>query len=241
MLIDPHTLRDDLETLEDIEKASLRLVLQALFDYRDYAVEIFREEVDLPADIAEDVTREALDVMGMSRIDQRLLGKVDYKRARYVFHPDYSIKQALFVDSKAEKVEGQRTVTLQTSQVSMRIRLIQGGGDVDEPGKLDPVVEIRGEPFLVTTIFVKYNYGEDQKGIRTLESIRIAALPNGMLQDIYNPNATDTIWLVGRHAPTRGEDFRVRMSFEKLSNTSQWRVQEIPIPATQLDWRDTPP
>jgi len=92
MLIDPHSLESDLHRLEEIEKASLRLVVQAVFDFRSSAAEIFRIESDLVQDIGEDLTREALDRMGMSRIDQRLFGKIDYKRDRYVFHPDYSLK-----------------------------------------------------------------------------------------------------------------------------------------------------
>ena len=95
MLINPQELQQNLDRLEEIEKASLRLVTQAIYEYRDAAGEIFREEGDLVADIGEDVTREALDRLGMSKIDQRLFGKVDYKRARYLFHPDYAIKQAL--------------------------------------------------------------------------------------------------------------------------------------------------
>ena len=99
MLIDPQQLRHNLDRLEEIEKASLRSVMQAIYEYRDVAVEIFREEGDLVADIGEDITREALDRLGTSKIDQRLFGKVDYKRARYLFHPEYAVKQALFVDS----------------------------------------------------------------------------------------------------------------------------------------------
>ena len=77
MLIDPNSLGTKLEQLEEIEKASLRMVVQAIYDYRASAKEIFREESDLVADIGEDITREALDKMGMSRIDQRLFGKMD--------------------------------------------------------------------------------------------------------------------------------------------------------------------
>ena len=124
MLISPQLLRDDLERLEDIERASLRFVVQAIYNYRETASEIFQEEGDLVADIGEDITREALDHLGMSKINQRLFGKVDYKRARYLFHPEYAIKQALFIDSKAEKVSGQGTATLQTSQFSMIVRQI---------------------------------------------------------------------------------------------------------------------
>ena len=100
MLIDPVTLANDLDRLEAIEKASLRLVAQALFDYRKTAAYIFENETDTVADIGEDITREALDRMGISRIDQRLFGKIDYKRAAYLFLPDFAIRQALFVDSK---------------------------------------------------------------------------------------------------------------------------------------------
>ena len=84
------------------------------FDMRQAA--FFGRETDLPQDVGEDVTREALDNMGMARIPVRLYGKIDYKRARYIFHSEYSLKQALFVDSKAEDIAGQRTATLQMAQ-----------------------------------------------------------------------------------------------------------------------------
>lgn len=84
MLINPLELQNDPDRLEEIEKSSLRLVAQALYNYRATAIEIFREESDQVADIGEDITREALDRLGTSGIDQRLCGKVDYKRARYV-------------------------------------------------------------------------------------------------------------------------------------------------------------
>lgn len=53
MFIDPDSLARDLDTLERIEKASLRLVAQALYDFRDAAAEIFRKEKYLAADIGE--------------------------------------------------------------------------------------------------------------------------------------------------------------------------------------------
>lgn len=97
MLLDPKYLTNDLDRLEEIEKASLRLVVQAVYDYRRLAVEIFRAESDLVADIGEDITREALDRMGMTRIDQRLFGKIDYKRAKYLFHPSRLCDQASLI------------------------------------------------------------------------------------------------------------------------------------------------
>lgn len=235
MLIDPYGLTTNLDRLEEIEKTSLRMIIQAILDFRKDAVEIFRYESDLVADIGEDITREALDKLGMSKIDQRLFGKIDYKRARYLFHPDYSLKQALFVDSKAEKVSGRGTTTLQTSQTSMIVRQIRSDERIEIPGELPKILEIRGEAYLTTTIFVKYNY-EEVGGRNQLQSITVAALPNGYLQAVYNPTPEDTIWIAGRNAPTLGEAFRVRLSFYRLQQKAAWRVQSIPAPPTQFIW-----
>ena len=141
MFIEPNSLVQNLDRLEGIEKGSLRLVAQAISDFRKDATDIFRNEKDLAADIGEDITREALDRVGVSKIHERLFGKIDYKRARYVFNNEYAIRQALFVDSKAEKNDGRDTATLQTAQTSLRIRHPRGGQDVDEAGKLLKVFE----------------------------------------------------------------------------------------------------
>jgi len=235
MLIDPQELRDNLERLEEIEKSSLRFVVQAIYDYREFALEIFQEESDLVADIGEDITREALDRMGMSKIDQRLFGKIDYKRARYLFHPEYAVKQALFVDSKAEKLSGQGTATLQTSQFSMVVRQTRAGQTIEVPGNLPAVLRIKNENYITTTIFVKYNY-EEENGDNVLKTVTVAAVPNGLLQEKYNPDAKNTIWLAGRNSPLRGEAFRVRLSFSRLKDNASWRVQSIPMPPQDFRW-----
>lgn len=232
MLINPITLKDDLERLEAIEKASLRLVVQAIYDYRDTIAEIFRIESDLVADIGEDLTREALDSLGVSKINQRLFGKIDYKKARYIFHPDFAIKQALFVDSKAEKKSGSKTATLQTSQLSLTVKQIRSNKRIEIPGKLPCIID---NSFITTTIFVKYNYFE-QDNNKILDSITIAALPNGFLQDFYNPTVEETIFIAGRNAPSRGEEFRVRLSFDRLKKKSKWRVQSIHLPTNDFHW-----
>jgi hypothetical protein len=235
MLLDPKQLTNDLDRLEEIEKVSLRLVVQAIYDYRSTAIEIFRAESDLVADIGEDITREALDRMGMAKIDQRLFGKIDYKRARYLFHPDYAIRQALFVDSKAEKVSGQGTATLQTSQFSMTVRQFRAEQSVEVEGSLPKILTIRDTSYITTTIFVKYNY--EETGVRNeLKSITVAAVPNGLLQERYNPSPDDTIWIAGRNAPSRGEAFRVRLSFSRLKAKVGWRVQRIPLPPHDFVW-----
>ncbi|MFN0214282.1 MAG: BglI family type II restriction endonuclease [Saprospiraceae bacterium] len=238
MLIDPNSLANDLQRLEDIEKTSLRFVVQAIYDFRETAQFIFANENDLVADIGEDITREALDKIGVSKIDQRLFGKIDYKRACYLFHPDYAIKQALFVDSKAEKTSGQGTATLQTSQLSLVVRQVRAGKKLNVPGKLPPIIEIDGIKFLTTTLFVKYTYGESLTKGNTLKSITIAALPNGMLQEFYNPSEENTIFIAGRNAPTRGEDFRVRLSFAKLKEKANWRVQKIELSSQKFHWEN---
>lgn len=224
MFRDPATLADDLDTLEEIERASLRLVTQALLDFRTEAKEIFSKESDLQADIGEDITREALDTMGVSKIPQRLSGKMDYKRARYLFHPEYAMRQALFVDSKAEKTA--HVARVQTSQTSMRIRQVRAGQRLDIEGELPTVIILGGEAFLTTTVFVKFFYRESG-GANILRIIRVACLPNGMLQERYNPTAENTIWVAGPNAPTLGQEFRTRLSFQRLRQKAAWRVQDI--------------
>ncbi|HXC71396.1 MAG TPA: SfiI family type II restriction endonuclease [Pyrinomonadaceae bacterium] len=238
MLIDPATLTADFPRLEEIEKASTRFVTQAMLNFREEAAQIYQNERDKPQDIGEDITREALDRLGVSKIDQRLFGKMDYKRARYVFHPDYAIRQALFVDSKAEDLTGRGTATLQTAQTSLRIMHFRRGAAVDEQGTLPAILNLAGHQYLTTTIFVKYNYQPLSAEQFRLEDITVACVPNAMLQANYNPNANTTIWRAGRNAPTRGEPFRVRLVFALLQARARWRVQNIPMPPANFTWQE---
>jgi hypothetical protein len=237
MSIDPRTLTNDTTIVENVEKASTRLVCQAVLDFAPIARDQFLIAKDLAGTVGEDVTRDALETMGLSRIPTaRLIGKIDYKRAVYYFDPDYWIRQALFVDSKAEK-GSPTTATIQISQTSLRVRMVVRGDTVDEPGGLETVLTVGNERYLVTTIFVKYHYDVNQNGDNELLSIFIVCLPNGMLQAKYNPDANNTIWNVGRNAPTRGEDFRVRISFHRLKALANWRVQRIAIsPTLSFTW-----
>ena len=216
-----------LDELERLEETAMSLVVQAISDYRQQAVTIFQEETDLPQDIAEDITREAMDLMGVPGFNERLYGKVDFKKAIYIFLPN-AHPVALMLDSKAEKSNGDRTATIQMSQTSMHVRMRRGGVDVDEPGGLERIM-MRGERSLhVVTIIAKYVYAETATG-QELRRIIVSCIPNGLLQGRYNPNARDGIWLAGRNAPSRGEDFRVRLSYRHLSGKALWRVQEIPL------------
>ena len=214
-----------LDEIEHLERTAFSMVVQALKDYKDEAVTIFKEETDLPQDIAEDVTREAIAAMGLPGLRDRIYGKVDVKKAIYVFVPE-ARPVALMLDAKAEKPNGNRTATIQMSQTSMRVRMIRSNQTMDEPGKLTSDI-IRGDrSFHVVTVIAKFVYQEVGSS-HELQRIIAACIPNGKLQDKYNPDAENTIWLAGRDAPTLGEDFRVRLSYRKLREIEDWRVQEI--------------
>ena len=214
-----------LDELEGIEKQALRSLFHAVVDFGFDAFEVFYQSPDDVQDIAEDTTREMLDRLGGYQIPQRILGNVDYRKARYVILPNLSVRQALFVDSKAEKED--RTATIQMSQTSMQIRQIRNEREVDESGKLPQVANYGGITYITTTMLARYCYADDAEGRHVLSSVTLAGIPNGKLQSHYNPTAQDTFWLAGRNAPTLGEDFRVRLSYERLKRNAVWRVQRL--------------
>lgn len=207
----------------EVEKSCLRLVVRAIQDQRD-AAKIFREETDLPNDVAEDVTREALGALGMSRIPIRLYGKIDYKRAAYLFLPEREVSVALMVDSKAEK--GGSSARIQMSQTSMEIRQLRAGQNLKIKGTLPPFIERGNVKMQTVTIIVKYIYSDLPKG-SLLRQVKIACIPSGLLQDDYNPTEDDTIWVIGPDAPSLDEEFRVRLSFSRLEKKAPWRVVSL--------------
>ena len=189
------------------------------------AHEIFFKSPDRVKDIAEDVTRELLDRLFGFNVQQRIYGTVDYKKARYIILPEQTIRQALFVDSKAEKES--RSATIQMSQTSMCIKQRRGGRKIDEQGLLPRISEYGGKDYLTTTCLVHFKYEDDTDSVHHLREVTIAAIPNGRLQERYNPDADDSVWLAGRNAPSLEEDFRVRISFSKLKSKAAWRVQKL--------------
>lgn len=230
MVIQPSSLATQSALLEDIEMATLRLVAQAIENFpRSEIISIFARESDLVADIGEDLTREALDRMGTSIIPVRLFGKMDYKRARYLFLPQFAVRQALFIDSKAEKASA--VVRLQQGQTSLIIKQVRAGVAIVEQGGLPTTITSVGGDLLTTTVFVKYSYTQSNKE-NHLQAINIIGLPNGYLQDKYNPTPTDGIWNAGPNAPSRGEKFRARINMAKLKAKARWRVQTLPGDAT---------
>lgn len=238
MSIDPRSPSLQPDIIESIEKSSTRMVCQAVWDFKEIAKKQFSLARDLAGTVGEDITRDAMETMGVSRIPTaRIIGKIDYKRAAYYFSPAYSLRQALLVDSKAEKGEV-GNITIQKSQTSLRIRMSRPN-EIDVPGDLDAILDIDQDSYLSTTIFVKYAYEVLADGNNRLNSIHVVCLPNGMLQDQYNPTASDSFWLVGRNAPSLGEDFRVRVSLARLKAKKSWRVQTIAThPEYRWEWAD---
>lgn len=214
-----------LDDIESIEKLTLRWMFQATLDFGMTAQEIFLRSPDDVKDVAEDITRELLDRLPGYNVQQRIFGTVDYKKARYIIQPEQAIRQALFIDSKAEKEN--RTATIQMSQTSMWIKQNRAGAVINEKGFLPEVSQYEGKEYLTTTALIHYHYEDDTHGKHKLLGATLVAVPNGRLQDRYNPTADDTIWLAGRNAPTLGEDFRVRVSFQMLAAKASWRIQNI--------------
>jgi hypothetical protein len=237
-LRDPGDL--SLDEIEAIERQSLRALFHAGCDFGFEAWDIFHQSQDDVKDIAEDITREMLDRLGGYQIARRILGNVDYRKARYIILPDFAVQQALFVDSKAEKTS--RVARLQTSQLSMEVRQRRGGAEIRAPGKIPRIATYEGVNLLTTVLLAHYEY-EDAGGQHLLKGMTLAALPNGLLQERYNPTADSTIWRSGPNAPSRGEGFRTRLSFPALAQKAGWRVQRIEYKADRTiaaDWVDLP-
>ena len=213
-----------LDEVEDIEKLTLRWLVQAAVDFGFESYDIFYYSPDNVKDVAEDITREILDRLEGYNLAKRIFGTVDYKKARYIILPNQIVRQALFVDSKAEKSNS--TATLQITQTSLEIRQIRSGNEVSVRGRL-PSIYVHGEEqFLSTTLFLHYYYN-DVGGNHVLRDITVCCVPNGLLQMRYNPSVSHGFWVAGRNAPSRGEEFRVRVSFQKLKELARWRIQKI--------------
>lgn len=185
--------------------------------------------------LCEDLTRIALDSIGFPRVPSaRLFGAVDYKLAAYLFLPEFTLRQALYIDSKAEK-QSLNNARVQIRQTSLEVRQLKGGKPITMQGLMPPVATVSGNPYLTTTIFVKYHYAITGSQLQ-LRQISVVSLPNGFLQDVYNPTIADGIWNVGPDSPSRGEEFRTRVNFEKLGAKAVWRVQRL-VPGKDWTYR----
>ena len=214
-----------LDRIERIEQTVMEFVVCALAEYFDHAVEAFQYESDLPEDIAEDVMSHAVESMGVSKINERLVGKVDFKKALYAFVPE-PCPVALMLDAKAENCRERRgdqdSVTIQLSQTSMMVmrRSRAGSSDILERGGLCYSFKRGDLELLVVTIVAKYVHtmvGDE----KALLAIDVACIPNGMLQKRYSPTPIDTIWLAGKRSSS------VRLSYRRLRAKAPWRFRQI--------------
>ena len=215
-----------LDEIENIEKLTLRWLVQATLDFGFDAYEIFFYSPDSVKDVAEDITRDIVERLPGYNTTQRIFGTVDYKKARYIILPNQIVRQALFVDSKAEK--SNQTATLQISQTSLEVRQIRSGSVVNVQGRLPAIYFHENENYLSSTLFLHYCY-EDINNRHLLKDITVCCIPNGLLQERYNPSSATSFWVAGRNAPSRGEEFRVRVNFSRLAALAPWRVQRINI------------
>ncbi|MCP9487040.1 MAG: SfiI family type II restriction endonuclease, partial [Gaiellaceae bacterium MAG52_C11] len=199
----PHEFENDLDALEAVEKATTRFVGHAVHDLLPIAAQQFQGIAvgtgvgDRANYLGEDLTRLALDRIGASRvIDGRLFGTTDYKLASYQFLPDFAVRQALFVDSKAEK-NALNVARIQVTQTSLEVRQFRDSGPICVAGRVPPIWSSQdGHDYLPTTVFVKYHYRQSAEGLE-LRVVSVVALPHAFLQEIYNPTAADRIWNVG--------------------------------------------
>jgi len=215
-----------LDEIESIEKLTLRWLVQATLDFGFDAFEIFYYSPDSVKDVAEDITREIVERLPGYNTSQRIFGTVDYKKARYIILPNQIVRQALFIDSKAEK--SNKNATLQISQTSLEVRQIRSGSMMNMQGRLPAIYTHENENYLSSTLFLHYCY-EDVENKHLLKDITICCVPNGLLQERYNPTHKTSFWGAGRDAPSRGEEFRVRVVFSRLFRLMPWRVQQINI------------
>lgn len=217
--------------IEAIERLTMRWATQAMLQFAAAAWDEFKNSPDDADGVAEDVTQEALNDLSGFAIRQRLYGTVDYRRARYVVLPDYLIRQALFIDSKAEKSASSGRI--QITQTSLRVLFKRPDGTViDTLGGLPSILQlVNGQTFLTTTLFIHYHYVHNLNE-RRLRAILLAALPNGRLETSYITSNTDSIWNVGPDSPVRGEKQRARLSFARLVTKRAWRVQRIVFDST---------
>ena len=91
------------QKIEDIEKLTLRWIFSAFVTYASEARKIFALSPDDVQDISEDITLETFGRFVGYPAEARVWSKVDFKRSQWVCLPDNLVRQALLVDTKAEK------------------------------------------------------------------------------------------------------------------------------------------
>lgn len=242
---------------EDLEKQTLRMIVQAMQQYSREAKEIFETTAADSATevivLAEDLTQYALEVAEVYPINKRFAGFIDYKRARWLPSPEGLFPQVLLVDAKASK-ENNRD-TLQASQLPMDAEFMDNSGQVVTlPAGVPPHMDIASAsgttlPAVTTSIFVHFYYRDtpgDAHRRRELMDIYVLAVPHNRLKPRYNPSPASSFFGAGKHSPARGELPRIRVYFSRLRKMQPWRLQRLSYAAstsgyTDPVWTDTDP
>ena len=115
---------------------------------------------------------------------------------------------------------------LKMSQLSMDVRQTLGGTGIAMEGKLPKICIYDGRKYLTTVLLAHFECTSIGDAVR-LRHLTIAALPNGLLQERYNPTVVDTIWRADGNPTRLGEDTRAELSFPALVSKAPWRVQRI--------------
>ena len=224
------------EQIEEIEKQTLRTIVQALQDYSREAKEIFENTFadtgDEITNLGEDVVQYALEVAELFPINKRLAGSIDYKRVRWMPSPYGLIPQALLVDAKAAK-ECNRT-TLQQSQLPFDADFLVHNQSFSMAAGI-PHLSIkmasgREITALSTSIFVHMYYEDIDTQItpfRRLKSIIVLAVPHFRLKAKYNPDAETSYFGKGKESTARQEARRIRIYFDRFRRVCPWRYQEL--------------
>lgn len=226
------------DQLEDIERQTLRTIVQAIQEYSKESKEIF-DNTDATSDnevivLAEDLVQYALEVAESYPINKRYAGFIDYKRVRWCPTPFGLIPQVLLVDAKASTENNRET--LQQSQLPMDAEFRDTNGVVHTLSSgvaphLDIETNAGGVISAVTTsIFIHYHYKKLNRSsppYRDLKSIYVLSIPHALLKTRYNPDPDTTFFGQGKHSPSRNEAKRIRVYFSRLRSMARWRLQQL--------------
>ena len=226
-----------LDQIELMEKATLRVIVQAVQEYSKEAKEIF-DNTAAPSQnevivLAEDLVQYALEVAEVYPINKRFAGFIDYKRVRW-FPTSFGVfPQVFLVDAKASTENNRET--LQQSQLTMNADFMSNGRVVSLGAGVPPHMLVRtsdGQDLkaITTSGFIHFFYQDvstTTPPYRNLKSIYVLALPHAVLKQRYNPDANTTFYGQGKHSPARGEAARIRVYFTRLRRMCPWRLQEL--------------
>lgn len=243
------------EQTEQIEKQTLRVIVQAVQEYSREARQIF-ENTPAPREseiivLAEDLVQYALEVAECYPINKRFAGFIDYKRVRWLSSPFGIFPQVLLVDAKASTENNRET--LQQSQLPMDADFVSNGMPVHLAAGVPPHLIVTTEsgtslPAITTSAFIHFfyeNLDRENAPFRKLKSIFVLSLPHQRLKAKYNPNSATTFFGQGKHSPKRNEEPRIRVYFTRLRKMCAWRLQELRFADgsdyTDAIWRDFDP